>query len=336
MISHAYSFRPAEALRIVVGPVLAVGFLALGIQALAWLGWLPPARAALDVDRVILLHQAEAARTTGPVDLLLVGDSSCLMNVDAPRLAQRLGRTVLNLGTSSYVDLISMGRMVEAYARRNPGSSPRVVLLLHPQSLRVRDASNQHIRTLNAQLESRDDFDRTTGRGRMERLLGIEQWRGRVVARLVPFPLAGAYGTAYGFTHDLWRFLDRNAGSAVDPHRFEPGLATGNAEYRLASGLEPESRRFRALVPPDWRLDVGVTPVPAGFARADHAMRVSTMLTTWAGWLAPARVLAELPAVLPDAAFASITHLRAAARADYTDRLAEALRREAGAAASVP
>jgi len=325
MTSHRYHVAAKDLARMVGGPLLAVGLFALATHTLVGLGWLPTPRAALDTDRVILLHQVEASRSRRPTEVVLLGDSSCLMDVDARQLAGRLGRSTLNLGTLSYVDLESLGRLLSGFARQNPGSPHVAMLLMHAQSLRVRDTSNQHVRALRAHLAGRDDFEAGTWRGRMDRWLGLEQWRGRVLARGVPFPLAGAYGRHYGFTHDLWRHLDANLGSALDPQQFDPHTATGSAEYRLAPALESESRAFRRLLPSHSTLLVGITPVPATVAGPQPEAEWARMLATWSAWLSPAVALTNLPAVMGAAEFATVTHLNGPGRARYTGLLAEAL-----------
>jgi hypothetical protein len=331
--------------RLVGGPLLAVALFAAAMPVLAWLGWLPRPWPALDTDRVILLHQAEASRAGGPAELVLLGDSSCLMNVDAVRLGQQLGIEVLNLGTLSYVDLATNGRLLATYAKRHPDRPHAAVLLLHPQRLRLRLADRYHTEVIEAHLDGRDRFDLGTGSRRWDRWLGLEPWRERVLSRVLPWPLQGAYRTQYGFTHDLWRYLDANRGSAVDPNRYDAREAAGSSEYRLAPGLEAESRAFRRLVPEITVLWAGITPVPvdggdvasaAGTREAGGGdvepgrFRGKELLEGWSEWLEPVEPLAGLPLTLPPEWFASSTHLNAIGRERYTDLLAEELRGRIG------
>src|SRR5262245_35077868 len=107
MKSHEYDFEPADLLRLIGWPLVPV----VSFAAIMYLGatlkvW-PRSRSTLDIDRTILLHQGEASRARHDADVLLLGDSSCLMNVSARQLAEGLPgqHRVLNLGTLSYLDL---------------------------------------------------------------------------------------------------------------------------------------------------------------------------------------------------------------------------------------
>lgn len=346
MTSHEYRFARLDVVRLVGGPLLVVALFAAAMQGLAWLGWLPRPWPALDMDRVVLLHQAEASRSGAAADLVVVGDSSCLMNVDAVRLGERLGIEVLNLGTLSYVDLETQGRLLATFAAKHPGQPGAAVLLLHPHRLRLRPGDRYHTEVLQSHLEGRNPLGAFTEVGRLDRWLGLESWRERVLSRVLPWPLQGAHRAKYGFTHDLWRYLDANRGSAVDPNHYEARKAPGGAEYRLAPGLEGESRAFRAQVPEHTVLWAGITPVPAdevsaasGFAarptgEGDPTGMGKALLDGWSEWLRPVEPLAGLPFVLSSDWFASSTHLNAAGRERYTDLLAEELRGRLGVGAT--
>ena len=249
MTSHEYEFDARDVARLLGRPLLVVALFSIVIHALTWAGWLPRPWPALDMDRVILLHQADASRSRRPAEIILLGDSSCLMDVDTVRLGARLGRGVLGLGTLSYLDLESTGELLAGYARANPGFPRVAVLLMHPYSLRLRISTGYHAEALRCYLAGQDHFNQGTRQGRLDRWLGLEQWRGRVLARWLPQPLTGGYGTRYGFTHDLWHSLDANRGSAVDPHEFTPGEVAGSTEYRLASVSSPPAAPSAAGYP---------------------------------------------------------------------------------------
>ena len=105
MKSHEYRFAGKEVLVLAAAPLLVLTLLAIAVHAAARFNLLPPPRPALDVDRTILLHQADASRKKSDASIILIGDSSCLMNVNARELAQELGTDVLNLATLSHVPL---------------------------------------------------------------------------------------------------------------------------------------------------------------------------------------------------------------------------------------
>lgn len=330
MTSHHYEFSYAEVFRFAGLPLVPVALLAGLLQVAAAFGWLPVPRPALDLDRTILLHQAQACRLPQPAEVLFIGDSSCLIDVSAPQLERGLGLKVLNLGTLSYLDLPTHASMLREFVRANPGRPRIVVLLLHPEALRLQETPRYYNESLRCFFEGRDHRQTSDLNGRLDCWLGIESLRERLLSRLVPIPLPGAYGVRYGFTWDLWRFLTENQGSGADPNRFDRQTANGNAEYRLAKRFEQESRQFRAVLPPGVRLVAAITPVPASFAGPDHAATVQRLLRQWGGWLQADLLLTNLPASLPDDRFASVTHLNSIGATELSMRLIEELRAVCG------
>lgn len=322
MKSHQAEFKPADLMSVVGGPLLVFAVIAAVLHAAARLDVLPAPRPALDVDRTIIVHQAESARRSQARELILIGDSSCLMDVSARHLGRALGRSALNLGTLSYLDPAAYGRLLGEFTRRH--SPHTVVLLMHPEALRRLNPEAHHLALLTNYLAGRDGLRFETASDTFEALTGVEIAGGRLLARLVPTPLRGVYGAYYGFAPNLERFMDTHDGSAVDPGRER---FSGNAEYRLASSLRQSSAAFRAAVPGGTRLLVGMTPIPAGFAPPGFTAHRNRLLDEWAGWLRADAVLTELPAVLPDDQFARVTHLNPAAATNYTDQLAAILRR---------
>ncbi|RME95033.1 MAG: hypothetical protein D6766_04325 [Verrucomicrobia bacterium] len=325
MRSHRYQFTAQDVFRHFGPLIAAVALLAGLLHGAAVLGWLPAPRPTVDVDRTILVHQAEASRRPHPARTLLIGDSSCLMDVAAGRLGEILGEPVLNLATLSYLDLPTHAVLVREFDRANPGRLQRVILLMHPESLRLRVVPEYFRRQVLDFLAGRDSPAKTGMARRIEQVLGVQRLRGRVLSRATPWPLPGAYGRFYGFSRDLELFMEENAGSAVDPHRFVPEREGASAEYRLAPRFESESRRFRQLLPEGVQLLVGITPSPRSFVLPDHTDRCRSMLQQWAAWLEADRALESLPAVLPDDQFASRAHLNAQGRLPYTRQLARAL-----------
>src|SRR5688500_17414493 len=90
------------------------------------------------MDRTVLLHQAAAAQSAEAAEILLLGDSSCMMDLQAGPLSQALpGQpSVLNLGAVSYLELPVMGEFAAKLATQQ-GRPPRViVLMMHPETLR--------------------------------------------------------------------------------------------------------------------------------------------------------------------------------------------------------
>jgi hypothetical protein len=274
------------------------------------------------VDRTILIHKIEASKSQSDAQIVLIGDSSCLMDVAAGQLTEQLQRPVLNLGTLSYVDLSSHAALLRQFVRANPNQVKAVVLLMHPQALRLPAPEDYHMKFLDRYLAG-EDPPHPPNTARVSEILGLEIFRSRVLARVRPSPLPGRFGQRYGFTSDLERYLAGHRGSLVDP---DPQTFEGNAEYRLALQLESVSRTLRAAVPQGTKLCVGITPVPAGFAGLEFPALRDQMLRQWSDWLRAEVSLIELPATLPDQLFAKTTHLNEPSVTDYTRLLGEALR----------
>jgi len=322
MNSHTCEFGSKELLRMIGGPLLMLALFALLMHGGARLRLLPAPRPALDTDRTILIHQAESSRAPSDAEVLLLGDSSCLMDVSAKELSSRLGRPVLNLGTVSYLDPAAYALLLREFAAANPARVRAVVLLMHPEALRRAGSEPYHLNLLTNFLAARDHFRTETLEGRISCLLGVDILAGRILSRVRPAPLSGAFGRRYGFTGDLESFMAANQGSAIEPDSVP---LTGRAEYRLSPALEKAAKAFKAALPPEVQLLVGLTPVPENFAGADFAQNQRELLRQWGAWLGADALLEDLPASLPDEQFARTTHLKPSFVASYTEALARAI-----------
>lgn len=337
MTSHEYQTNPRKTAPIVLGPILALILIGALFHLLSRAGTLPPPWPMLDMDRTILLHQAWAASQRHNAQMLFVGDSSCLMNVDVTELSDTLAKPTLNLATFSYVDLESHARLVNRFAQINPGQPDTVVLLIHPQTLRLGEPSAYHTALLRTALS----LQPPTGTRnpniepispvswiRKADLLGINLVRERLFGRLIPLPLPGQYGRVYGFTHDLWNKLSAHQGSLVDPHTFDPATTRANTEFRITPRFQKEAQLFRQICPPNTRIAVGLTPLPVSAAQPDNDRVYREMLADLGRWLDADLLLTELPTTMPDAQFATLTHLNAHGRQLFTTLLAAELKSE--------
>jgi hypothetical protein len=391
--SHHFDVSIGDLTRRLLPPLLGVALLAAILHAVSFTRLLPDPVPA-DLDRTLLTAKVELASGTAPASVVLLGDSSCMMDVDAPELTRQLGRPVLNLGTLSYLDLTAHTALLRHALARLPNPPGDVVLLLHPGSL-LRGSSLPDLdRFLRASLAGDARSLRSAARHPAEGLLAGVVIREQIVQPWIPNLLRGDFAAAYGTTWEVRRRVHRQSGTLLDPTRFDAAAFQGRYEFRLHPRLEPASREFRLAVPSGTRLWVGLTPLPESLALSDHAARIETVLGSWAAWLQPDRVLnlpsapttlsaeppsvaagvppaveggvpppgisvqttralppsppgrmpgsaasgttasthppspgGQLPTLLPDAAFATITHLNAQGVADYTALLASELRR---------
>ncbi len=326
--SHNYAFPASDALRLLARPVIAVVIAAVALHLADRLEWLP-APVPANLDQTILSTKARLALRKSPASILLLGDSSCLMDVEARDLAAQLGNLpTLNLGTLSYLDLETQSRLLAKALAAHPFQPPRtVVLLLHPEALRGSSPSPTHIAFLDAQLSTPGSrLAASQALNRLESALAGVTFRERIIQPFIPVPLHGDWSTAYGCNLHLAQILLHRDGSLSDPTRPDPHALLGNAEYRLGNGIEPASRAFRHAIPNGTRLAIGITPTPQSLASNKHSENIRRMLGTWSTWIGADRVLTNLPPVMPDSKFATHTHLNAEGAREFTARLAEALR----------
>jgi hypothetical protein len=326
MKSHVCDFQRRDLAALAGFPLLTIGTFAILMHLGALLQLLPAPRPALDMDRTILLHQAEASRSRQSAELLLLGDSSCLMDVSAGRLGQVTASKTLNLGTLSYLDLPAFASMLRHFFAANPNEAKVVIVLLHPEFLRRVEAINLYVENLEKFYERADLCEPSSLYEQLSCFLGLEIVKGRILGRFMPVRLPREYANRYGFTTDLWRFLTDHDGSAVDPRKFVPQSGQGNAEYRLSKKLEADSSRFRLALPPRVKLAVGISPVPASFVGANYPKNYERMLADWSRCIQADVVLRELPSTLPDHWFASTTHLTEDGAQTYTDILARSVK----------
>ena len=317
MQSHSYNFSAGELIKCIGIPL--VPLLLFAVVMHLGIGTFPAPRPMLDVDHTIIIHQVEAARTAQSTSILLLGDSSCLMDISANKLSAQTGSSVLDLGTLSYLDLAAYGRLLETYLRNHPSAPVKLVLLMHPEALRRSGPEPLHLQIFQSALEETDYCDPSSSR--IFCLCGVNVFNGRFAAKLLPRPLTGGFAREYGFTRDLDAFMTRSHGSLLDP---DPRPFQGNAEYRLSEPLEAESHQFRKLVPSRTQFFAGITPVPQTFAGKNHAERYRVMLRQWSEWMG-AREL-KLPPTLPDELFAKTTHLNQKGVGRLTDLLAVELK----------
>jgi hypothetical protein len=321
MKSHVCEFEPRDLFTLLGLPLLPVALFAALMHAGVWLRVLPTPRPTLDVDHTILIHQAEASRSRNSAEVVLIGDSSCLMDVSAKELGQQLGHNTLNLGSFSYLDLDAYALMLGHYVRANPGQLRAVVLLMHPEALRRTTPESYYVEFLKNFFEGRAPCRSNRPASYVYCFLGADIFKGCLLSRILPAPFRGSYGRYYGFSDHLERFLTDHHGSALDP---ESRIFQGNAEYRLARQLQPASRVFKAAIPAGVKLIPGITPVPEKFAGTNYSRVHQQMLDDWSHWL-DAEAL-KLPATLPDRLFAKTTHLNEEGVRVYTEILAEALK----------
>jgi hypothetical protein len=319
MTSHEYQFSWRDLAKPCLAPLLPVALFPLLMQAL--LGWhaLPEPKQSFDLDRTIIAHQAEASRKEQTAEAVLMGDSSCLMGIDPLLVGDRLGVEVLNLGMLSYLSLNEHAQLLERYLMTNRGRLKTVMVFLHPVALRRSAPERYQVSILQRALEGGEYRYRMPSFDPFADPFSLDLFRSCVWIRLLPSPLPGSFGAQYGFTRDLDRYLSLHRGGLIDP---TSSPFQGDREYVLAPSLEKASLRFRKAVPAGVTLVIGVTPVPEGFASGGYSKVYQDLVEGWAHWINADVALRTLPPTLPNRQFASVTHLNAAGRAQFSELVA--------------
>ncbi|MBL9173664.1 MAG: hypothetical protein JNL10_09035 [Verrucomicrobiales bacterium] len=320
--SHVYELRGAGIatnLAVTLGLVLLIG-LAVSVYLRSPVA--PGPSFSSDPDSAILAAKVELARSSTASQLALVGDSSCLIDLDVSTLESVCRLDVVNLGTLSYLSLDSFGVLAGELLKGK--EAPRVVLVVHPDCLRITSPSVAHRAVLDsalgvgpaAMLQTNDTLSAS---------LGFDEFRVRVSDRWIPHPLKGAFGNRYGFTSDLRESLLRRKGTMDESARFDAAANRSSAEYRMAPRVEEECRLFRQALPPKTRIRVIVTPVPRSHALKSHEQKVQEMRSQLEEWLGAETPSFPLPLILPDADFGTVTHLTPEAAVRYSRWVGEAL-----------
>ncbi len=272
---------------------------------------------AYGIDETILDAQADRAARRLDADVLLTGDSSGLVGVDAPRLARLMGGSVQSLSTMGNVGPAGWGALVGR--ARAAGTRPRVVVVL------------VHGGVLGHELRGNEFEQAALGGAWPPQRFGANLRRRLKLAlgEFGRYPMPGPWGRMYGDAEGLRRAVQSGQGTVTDPSSSvrcpSAGFTFGISEP-IAARLQTLRRELAALAPA--RALVGLTPLPAGCAgAATEPSREETLRRLAAAiGAAPTDVLA-LPATLPDDQFAGFTHLNAAGRGRFTVLLADGLRR---------
>jgi hypothetical protein len=297
---------------------------------------LPPPQT---VEKIIVDEQIKRAQRISQADVILIGDSSALMDVDAKLLGSLLGgRKVENLSTLGYVGAQGYAHLLDLCLSRGIGVRT-VVLLMHGISLN----------------RPTGDWDRwqdwvLTGRIFTEPeenpLVGL---RARLSAvwldRLFALPMPEAWGRSYGTHFELADAIAANAGSIYnpsldfpaetgrwdagdagpDPHR-DPGFT-----YRLSPAAALGLRTFAltAAKYPIQQVFFGITPAFLS-SKTDRTIDENRQVSQEVGAIMRGALGArfeplDLMPFRADEYFATAAHLNQIGRGHFTRTLASVL-----------
>lgn len=287
--------------------------------AFAWvgtsIGGLPAPRALETMEEAVLTAKANLAKSRAPAQVVLMGDSTCLMHLDPAYFRDRYGIEALNLGLWRDLTFDAYAALLEA--RTAAGHPPRqIVLMIHPTLLRRAASKTESFVLLQALLEGHDRPVKSP--------LGIlqaplDRLRDRVINRLIPRSLPDSYRATHGSTAHLARSLEVSRGGLSAVRETGRSQRLARAEYWISPQLGDALRRFRDAAGTAEIL-VLISPTPGSLALRETEEDIRTLANNLARELGPARVL-PAPALWDDADFVDGIHLKPAAARRFLDEI---------------
>ena len=221
--------------------------------------WLPPARS---LENIIIEEQLQRSKTIERADMIIIGDSSALMGVDAGLLGRLLGgRSVENLATLGWVGPRGYAHLLEQYSKRGQRVGA-VVLLMHGVSL------DRPEKDWDA-YEERVISERDPGVAAATLASGFRAKLGAgMFGRLFALPMPAAWGGYYGTYFEVQDALRHNSGSIYEPIWVLPAAPESTRRvwafptgYAVHYTLSPAAERGLH----DWALAAAATHAPHVF-----------------------------------------------------------------------
>jgi hypothetical protein len=323
--SHEFQF-PASALMAVVAPtVIAFSALVGVLHSLNWLDWLPAPRPALTGDQFVIRDRYETALADDPAEVIIIGDSSSVMGVDAAALSDLLpGKPqAYNLG-------LFLGLPMEVYAEAaqkfidNHPDQVRAVVLLTTFS-RLADAapsgpSTDYWRRL---WTGEPEYDEATSS--TDEWLLLNRVRDGILTRLIPFERHGEKGVFYGGIVQAGHYVRKHRGSAYSHEVHNRQGSLEKVQWSLDQAALAQARRSRELIPRSVAFVYGVMPMPETYATKDSHQRRTEIMNELNVELGADHLLTNLPVTLPDGFFSDVVHLNRRGQEVFTRLLAAEL-----------
>lgn len=325
MKSHIYQVTARDCARLALPTLIVLVGLAALLRISGALGLLPARPITVDPNFAVLAHQSRAARSPNPARILLVGDSTCLADVDAAELSARLPGhpPVLNLGLIIWLDFRTYAEVVTNFVAANPGQVQAVVLLVTAQKLAMPLIPAQQEFWKQARLYESHSAGGALPTDPVD-WFGLKYLRENIIANLLATPIRGhAEGAArFGFTSEYEAYMSAHHGSRVDLGQVVSVRRPNPLDWSMAADLEAETTAFRASLPRDIKLVVGLTPIARTYSPPEDRAHRLEMLNQWDRWLKADALLTNLPSAWPDPFFSTWQHLNERGQRRFTSLLA--------------
>ena len=327
MKSHQCLFGLRDLARLALPTLLVLAGLSAGLRIGHKLGWLPAVPISLDPETMVLAHQSLASHTGPPAEVIVTGDSTCLLGVDGLELSRALPGQARALNLALYIglDLGVYGAVVSDFAAAHPGRVRVVVLLLTPTKL-AGTATSEQGKAMWRQIQAAERSGEPPGKSAQGTdWLGAQLLREHVLSHWLATPLHGSGAAFFGFASEVDAYMGEHYGSPLSFGTFKALPGAARSEWTLVPEFEAETRAFRAQIPAGVKLCVGLTPGAAGASAPGEVPRRRALLEEWNRWMNADVLLTNLPPALPDVFFSGGGHMNAAGQKRFTHLLAREL-----------
>jgi hypothetical protein len=205
-----------------------------------WFRLFPARFPPRDLESIIVEEQIKRAATIKSADVLVVGDSSALMGVDAVMLGRLLhGRSVENLSTLGWVGPKGYAHLIEMYFGRG-NSAKALVLLMHGISINRPETqwNNWEEMVLDERLPGASESN------------PLFEFRSELNSALLGWilapPMPGAWGRYYGTQFELAGAIEKQHGSI-----YQPLLEMPAESGRWDMSIEPKGEDVTNRMPSD-------------------------------------------------------------------------------------
>jgi hypothetical protein len=269
----------------------------------------------LEIEEIILETQRERINTLSSIDTLIIGDSSGLMNLDAPYLSEKLGQKIESIATLGWVGFKGYSTMLDAYLETGR-SIESLVLILTPSSF-----------ALTEKEFSLGYEDRAAPRGDPDDSLLLKIRKAMSDLLLLP----GMYRSEYGRVKDLRSAIESGWGTTYDPNVSlkSSRISSRSVDFSLSDSVQMRIPVFRELVYRKLlrtKVDFIISPIPETLAPRDSKERLERLRGQLIELFAPVQLkFLDLPATLPDSLFGTETHLNRKGRSFFSTLMAEKL-----------
>jgi hypothetical protein len=280
-----------------------------------------------DLLTTIVQEQTARADLIGDVDVLFVGDSSCLMNIIPEVVSDALGGArVESLCTVGMAGPRGYAHVLERFFLRGRRAGT-VVLAVHGGPLNRPPGWNDF-----------EDVVATGGIGAAlppDMLAGIRKKAASLFRGVIEPVPQGWYGVVYGSDRRMRDYIRSHHGSLMDPRRSSDDKLPGTPEngrfrYVVSEAMRDALRSWAARRPRFGtdRVLLLISPSPQSLSDSETRVSRGAALATVIDILALSTE-DVIPAVetLPASQFASVTHLNMGARQAYSRALGDSLAR---------